>query len=387
MHSDRVRRKGGAPSPGKSRGHDRPLSSEGARQPHATDGTRTSPTTVSRVTPAKKSAATRQSVSVSRFHFAQVLRLLPLLTALTISAFALAEIWETVEDLELGRAHGLLSMGVVKLAYAFGELQDKASEIDQTLTASKRDSSDGSNDGGYGGDRSKPGVAAAATTSSGAAEGGGESGVIEDHERAAATLPMSTCRPAPPKELRTTPAKGVAARLLAVLVGRRVTIAACVFALGACVVEIARDLEEAAGEETRGVAGEETRAVNGGGGGFTSSGHGAALLAASELVYQWHRLVPGPASGVASATTSSATNTSYQRRLQARLQARRFVSAGVALAAMAEAGREVVADVSAPVGAGHAMAILAAAQLVENGYRALTSLGVPTIHAARPMVV
>ena len=54
---------------------------------------------------------------------------------------------------------------------------------------------------------------------------------------------MSPRRPASSKELQKALAKGVAARLLAVLVGRRVTIAASVFALGACVVEIARDLE------------------------------------------------------------------------------------------------------------------------------------------------
>ena len=65
--------------------------------------------------------------------------MLPLLTALTISAFALAEIWEAVEDFESGRAHGLLSMGAVKLAFVIGKLQDRASEIDQSLAASKRD--------------------------------------------------------------------------------------------------------------------------------------------------------------------------------------------------------------------------------------------------------
>ena len=47
-------------------------------------------------------------------------QVLPVVTALTISLFALAEIWDTLYDFELGRAHGLLSMGLVKLVSSRG---------------------------------------------------------------------------------------------------------------------------------------------------------------------------------------------------------------------------------------------------------------------------
>ena len=57
-HSDHVRRKDVAPSPGKARGHDMLSPSYGLGQPRATGGT-----------PAKKLAA-RQSVGVSHFYCA-----------------------------------------------------------------------------------------------------------------------------------------------------------------------------------------------------------------------------------------------------------------------------------------------------------------------------
>jgi hypothetical protein len=300
----------------------------------------------------------------ARLQASPLFRLLPLAAALTISAFALAEIWNAVEDFELGRAHGLLSMGVVKLAYAFGELQDKASEIDQSLSVQVNGKmlADGGGSG-RGGD-------------------GGGGGEAQRHS------PPQSPPPLPgPQLLRRSKLSGrqVLADMRAVLMGRRTTMAACSFALGACLVEIVRDLEDEHGAK-----------------------RGAALLAASELNNQWHRLSPLPtaAAALGSGGSSSSGNLgggsggntgggsspfgsqSQRLALARRLRWRQAASGAVALAAMVVAGREVVADTwSAPVGAGHAMAVLAAAQLVENGHRALVSLGVPRPPLARVMVV
>lgn len=104
---------------------------------------------------------------------------------------------------KLGHAHGIFSIGVLKLGYAFGEFQEQASEIAEVAEHEKVDFAE----------------------------------------------------------------KGVLKLISQILVGKFVTVTACVVALLACTLEIIRDLRP-------------------------SGHHGAALLAGSELLNQWYRLRP-----------------------------------------------------------------------------------------------
>ena len=131
-------------------------------------------------------------------------RLIPLLTATCISGFAVHEIIETLHEYQIGHAHGIASLGVVKVLYALGELQEQVSEADEVLE---------------------------------------HEGLELGHKRR------------------------IVAKFRSALVGRKVSMVACIFALFACGVEIFRDLRP---------------------GGH----HGAALLVGSELVNQFYRLRP-----------------------------------------------------------------------------------------------
>lgn len=164
------------------------------------------------------------------------LRWMPLATALTISAFSLNEIWETVRApssasrKRIGHAHGMLGLGVVKLIVWLEEESWFA-------------------------------------------------------------------------------------------------LAACAFALLACASEVIRDLKP---------------------GGH----HGAALLAASELIDHYYRLRPSTRAG---------------------RQSRRLVTLAISVPAALFAVTEMVEDALYKPGAHHAVALLAAAQFVENSYRVLAS--------------
>jgi len=71
--------------------------------------------------------------ALRRFAFAlgsqRWFRLVPVVTAVVISVFALFEIYDTFFDFRLGQAHGLLSVGAVKLATAISELQAEAAIV------------------------------------------------------------------------------------------------------------------------------------------------------------------------------------------------------------------------------------------------------------------
>ena len=64
---------------------------------------------------------------------ARWLSFLPLITAVTISFFAMAEIQKRFFEHRLSHAHGLLSMGIVKIAYSLGELQGKVREVEDVM--------------------------------------------------------------------------------------------------------------------------------------------------------------------------------------------------------------------------------------------------------------
>lgn len=265
-------------------------------------------------------------------------RLLPVATAVTISVFALFEIYETFFDFRLGRAHGLLSVGAVKLATAVGDLQAEAAIVldeDDSLgrvivEVNKNASSEGALR------RSVSGIAGSAAT-------------LLSSNGPPQSPPQSL-----PRQSSSPRAQTRAAKARALLVGRRTTMVACAFALVACIVEIVRDLE-APGRGR----------------------HGAALLTLSELVNHWCRLFPAQAGDTGD----------HGHHLAAALQRRRVATMGVAVPAALYAAEEVLAADWRHLGAHHAAAALAAAQFTENFYRACLAIGVPRIAASRVQIV
>jgi hypothetical protein len=265
-------------------------------------------------------------------------RLLPVATAVTISAFALVEIYDTFFDFRLGRAHGLLSVGAVKLATAVGELQAEAAIVLDE-------------DGSLG----RAVIEIKNNASSEVALRRSVSGVTGS----AATLVDSGGPPqpqSPPRQSLSPRAQTKAAKARALLVGRRTTMVACAFALVACIVEIVRDLE-APGRGR----------------------HGAALLTLSELVNHWCRLFPATETGNGGNNSGHLFATALQRR--------RVATMGVAVPAALYAAEEVLAADWRHLGAHHAAAVLATAQFTENFYRACLAIGVPRIAVPHAQIV
>jgi hypothetical protein len=267
-------------------------------------------------------------------------RLLPVATAVTISAFALVEIYDTFFDFRLGRAHGLLSVGAVKLATAVGELQAEAAIVLDE-------------DGSLG----RAVIEVKNNASSEVALRRSVSGVTDSAATSVSLAgPPQPPPQSPPRQSFSPRAQTKAAKARALLVGRRTTMVACAFALVACIVEIVRDLE-APGRGR----------------------HGAALLTLSELVNHWCRLFPATEIGNGGNNSGHLFATALQRR--------RVATMGVAVPAALYAAEEVLAADWRHLGAYHAAAVLAAAQFTENFYRACLAIGVPRIAVQRAQIV
>ena len=113
------------------------------------------------------------------------------------------------------------------------------------------------------------------------------------------------------------------------------------------------------------------------------------MLAASELVNQWFRLFPGPAAGSGGGGGGSrdkgAPGGGVVGMAEAYWYERRLVTMAVALPAALFAGEEVLHDLRP--GAHHAVAILAAAQFLENAYRAISVGALGGRPAPKAMIV
>jgi len=268
-------------------------------------------------------------------------RLVPVVAAITISVFALFEIYDTFFDFRLGRAHGLLSVGAVKLATAISELQAEAA-----IVLDEEDSSVQVND-----DVSTNPTSEGALRRSGSSINGGA---------ASSMVPTSPSTEQSPQQLQRRQSyhsrdRTRGGKVRALLVGRRTTMVACAFALVACIVEIMRDFE-APGRGR----------------------HGAALLTLSELVNHWCRLFPAQIGEIGDLSGS---------RVALALLRRRIASMCAAVPAALYAGEEVLAADWRHPGAHHAAAVLAVAQFTENLYRACLAVGVPRVAASRVQIV
>ena len=284
--------------------------------------------------------------ALRRFAFAlgsqRWFRLVPVVTAVVISVFALFEIYDTFFDFRLGQAHGLLSVGAVKLATAISELQAEAAIVlddeEDSLTHANADIN------------SNP-TSEGALRRSGSSINGGAANLLPP--TSPSTEQSSHQLQRRQSYLSRDPTRGT--KMRAFLVGRRTTMVACAFALVACVVEVVRDLK-APGRGR----------------------HGAALLTLSELVNHWCRLFPAQVGEIGDLSGS---------RVALALLRRRVASMCAAVPAALYAGEEVLAADWRHPGAHHAAAVLAVAQFSENLYRACLAVGVPRVAAPRVQIV
>jgi hypothetical protein len=223
----------------------------------------------------------------------RIFRWLHLITAVIISAFSLADIMHTVNEFKLSHVHGILGLGIVKLFFSIGELQMKATEFDEVIE------SEGIDIGAKLGMPSSPLISPSI-----------------QH-----TSSMSSAQ--------TSSSSSGSNASNGIMLGRKITMTACFFALIACACEMVRNIE--------------------------FGGHyGAALLCASELVNQFYRI-----------------------HVNHEIYYRRIVTMVVACPAALFAAKEIIKDTlyTHHKGANHAVAVLATAQFVENFYRVMFPLG------------